>query len=387
MDVFVGYFQDPEDLPGLAHFLEHMLFLGTEKYPDEGQYHKLLSEHGGKSNAYTSGDHTNYHFDVAAPYLEMALDVFAQFFIAPSFTETATDRELNAVDSENSKNLQADEWRTNQLLRSHSNPNHPFHKYGTGNLQTLKEIPNSRGIDTRQKMKEFYERHYSANIMKLVVLGTESLDCLEQIVRDKFQSIPNYDRSVHVYNVSPFPRTHTMQSIFSVPVTDTRTLVVMFPCPSSVKTYKTKPEHCVAHLIGHEGSGSLLSHLKAQLWANTLTAGLVPISADEALFSVSIGLTELGVKEWQEMVVVIFQYIALLKHAVTNNRVALESICEELRVMDTITFRYKDKAQPFNCVIKLACNLSQYIQISISNASKPHTTAHTYNHNVHSHTS
>ena len=49
MDVAVGHASDPEELPGLAHFCEHMLFLGTEKYPDEGSYQQFLSEHGGSS--------------------------------------------------------------------------------------------------------------------------------------------------------------------------------------------------------------------------------------------------------------------------------------------------------------------------------------------------
>ena len=46
MDVNVGYFSDPEELPGLAHFLEHMLFLGTKKYPNENSYSEFLSSHG-----------------------------------------------------------------------------------------------------------------------------------------------------------------------------------------------------------------------------------------------------------------------------------------------------------------------------------------------------
>ena len=48
MDVNVGFFSDPEELPGLAHFSEHMLFLGTKKYPDENSYSKYLSSHGKK---------------------------------------------------------------------------------------------------------------------------------------------------------------------------------------------------------------------------------------------------------------------------------------------------------------------------------------------------
>ena len=98
-------------IDGLAHFCEHMLFLGTEKYPNENSYNQYLSEHGGHSNAFTSSTDTNYYFDVVTSGLYDALDHFAQFFIAPLFTTSATERELNAVDSENAKNLQNDYWR------------------------------------------------------------------------------------------------------------------------------------------------------------------------------------------------------------------------------------------------------------------------------------
>ena len=90
----------------MAHFTEHMLFLGTEKYPDENSYSSFLQKHGGHSNAYTAGESTNYYFDVVHNHLEEALDRFSQFFVAPLFTESATDRERNAIESEHSKNLQ-----------------------------------------------------------------------------------------------------------------------------------------------------------------------------------------------------------------------------------------------------------------------------------------
>eukprot|EP00971_Amphidinium_carterae_P049293 971587-Amphidinium_carterae.1 len=57
-----GSLQDPHSFPGLAHFHEHMLFLGTERYPEENEYSKYLSEHGGHSNAFTMGEWTTYHF-------------------------------------------------------------------------------------------------------------------------------------------------------------------------------------------------------------------------------------------------------------------------------------------------------------------------------------
>ena len=107
LDVLVGHFSDPESVPGLAHFCEHMLFLGTKTYPKEGQYKESLTRWGGRSNAYTSQEHTNYKFDVVADHLEAAMDRFADFFKTPLFTESATERVMNAVDSENKMKLQA----------------------------------------------------------------------------------------------------------------------------------------------------------------------------------------------------------------------------------------------------------------------------------------
>jgi insulysin len=140
--VNVGSLSDPNDTPGLAHFLEHLLFMGTEKYPSENEYNQKLTEHGGSSNAYTADEKTNYFFEVDADYLDPILDRFAQFFIAPTFGysgegaigQDGTSREMNAVNSEHQKNIKNDFWRIHQLDRDLSNPNHPFCKFGTGTL-------------------------------------------------------------------------------------------------------------------------------------------------------------------------------------------------------------------------------------------------------------
>lgn len=70
----LGYMSDPPEVYGLAHFCEHMLFLGTKKYPNENDYSKFLSEHGGSSNAATYSDHTIYYFDIVPEKLNNALD-------------------------------------------------------------------------------------------------------------------------------------------------------------------------------------------------------------------------------------------------------------------------------------------------------------------------
>ncbi|KAL0359528.1 UNVERIFIED_CONTAM: Insulin-degrading enzyme-like 1, peroxisomal [Sesamum angustifolium] len=131
MDVRVGSFSDPEGLEGLAHFLEHMLFYASEKYPLEDSYSKYITEHGGSTNAFTSSEHTNYYFDVNPDCFEEAMDRFAQFFIKPLMSADATMREIKAVDSENQKNLLSDVWRMNQLQKYLSAKDHPYHKFST----------------------------------------------------------------------------------------------------------------------------------------------------------------------------------------------------------------------------------------------------------------
>lgn len=59
--------------PSFAHCCcypaQHMLFLGTEKYPDENSYSAFLNQHGGNSNAYTASEYTVYYFDVQSQFL------------------------------------------------------------------------------------------------------------------------------------------------------------------------------------------------------------------------------------------------------------------------------------------------------------------------------
>ena len=116
---------------------------------------------------------------------------FSQFFISPLFDASSTDRELNAVDSENQKNLQSDAWRVDQLEKSTCRADHPFSKFGTGNLSTLKTEPEKLGLSVREELLNFHTKYYSANLMTLCLLGKETLDELQAYAVDMFSDIPN----------------------------------------------------------------------------------------------------------------------------------------------------------------------------------------------------
>ncbi|GFO42674.1 insulin-degrading enzyme [Plakobranchus ocellatus] len=355
MDVHIGHLKDPRDLPGLAHFCEHMLFLGTEKYPEENEYNKFLSEHGGMSNAYTSLEHTNYYFDVSPDNLAGALDRFSQFFLCPMFTPSATNREVNAVDNENNRNIQSDPWRLFQLEKSLSRPDHDFSKFGTGNKETLDEIPKSKGVDVREELLKFHSQYYSSNIMGLCVVGHEPLDELQAMVVPLVEKVVNKDVEVPRWDSTPYTENELQTIVYAVPVKDIREMSVVWPTPDVSDFYKANPGHYLGHLLGHEGSGSLLSELKARGWANTLVGGQRTGAKGFSFFSVAVDLTDKGQEHTDEIIALIYQYVNLLK-----KKGAQEWIYKECKDLAALSFNFKDKESPRVYSSGLAGRLQDY---------------------------
>lgn len=338
LDVHVGHLSDPWDAAGLAHFCEHLLFMGTEKYPKENDYSEYLSAHNGTSNAYTGTVDTNYFFDVGHEYLEPALDRFSQFFICPLFLESCKDRELLAVDSENKKNLQNDMWRSYQLEKSLSNPDHVYSKFGTGNLDTLKLVPESLGKDVRDELLKFHKQLYSANQMRLVLLGRHSLDELQALAENKFNIIANkkIDRPYFDGEILRPGKELGMVYTFK-PVKEVRNLEMCFPIPDCDEMWRSQPSHYISHLIGHEGEGSILSHLKEQGWVLYLGAGGSDASPGTDFFKINMELTESGCANWERIVEVIFAYITIIKKEGVQ-----KWIFDELRLTSEAQFRFKE---------------------------------------------
>lgn len=215
--------------------------MGTETYPVENAYSSFLSSHGGSSNAYTGQENTVYYFDVQSDDFEEALNLFASFFTCPLFTASSTEREINAVDSESSKNLQADNWRQYQLLKTMAKEDHPFSFYSTGNKETLLEGPQKNGLNIRDMMIDFYNAHYSANIMKLAIYGNKSLDVLEAWVTEKFSAIHNKNVVPVSISRDVFKSESLCTQVQFVPVKDEKNLVLHFPIPPVHQHYASAP--------------------------------------------------------------------------------------------------------------------------------------------------
>jgi insulysin len=352
LDIGVGSGDNPQGRGGLAHFLEHMLFLGTDKYPDPAEYEEYITEHGGSRNAYTSFENTNYFFDVNAPYLPEALDRFAQFFIAPRFDAAYVDREKNAVEAEFQMGLKSDSRRGLDVLQTVMNPEHPYSQFSIGSLETLGDRPDA---SIRDELIRFYKAHYSANVMRLVVLGSESLDELQSLVVPLFSAVPNTAHEREVISAPLFAPGTLPMLVRVQPQATLRQLDLSFPIPDYREAYAVKPVSYLGNLVGHEGEGSLLSRLKAEGLAEGLSAGSGLGWPGGELFSASISLTEKGVADYQRVLKLFFAYMDMLRE-----QGAREWLYDEQARLADLGFRFKQQGDPINYVSATASGMQDY---------------------------
>lgn len=357
LNVHVGSHQNPKERAGLAHFLEHMLFLGTEKYPEAGEYQNFISQHGGTNNAYTAEENTNYFFDIEHASLEPALDRFAQFFIAPLFDTSYVDHEKNAVNAEYLAKINDDDRREWDAYRSILNPDHPAANFSVGNLETLADV---EGHSIRDDLLAFYQNNYSANLMTLVVLGNRKLDDLQKMVESRFVLVPNKNKIIASDYPNLFVPKTLPASISVKPVKELHQLTLAFPVPNYSAKYKTKPLEYLSHFLGNESSGSLLVLLKGLGWAESLAAGSIYESRHDGLFGISIKLTKEGVRAKDQIVSAVFDYLKL-----ASTRGISEWRFTEMQQIAELNYRFRDKPAAIDSVAELSQAMQDYPALDV----------------------
>lgn len=348
MAVFRGSNHEPEAHPGLAHFLEHMLFIQTEAYPEPSGFQDFVSANGGSTNAYTALDHTNYFFDVQVSAFPEALDRWGHFFISPIISPEYSQREKNAVDSEYQMQLKNDGWRGYMVGKQAINPEHPNSRFTIGSLDVLEG-------DIHNELVEFFETHYSADQMGLVVVADQSLDDLEAMVTPLFGQIENKDigpayPTVELFKEDMLPATLKIQTI-----EEGASISYLFPLPAAREHYKNKPEQYFSNLLGHEGKGSLHELLTSKGWIQSLGAGVGELDRNTSAMLVNIDLTPLGEQHTDEITNMVFQAIELIKQSPAE----LWRF-EEQAIIAEMAFRFQEKSSATGLVYQLAPRIDEY---------------------------
>lgn len=350
--VNVGHFSDPCDRQGMAHFLEHMLFLGTKDYPDGSEYQKFISKFAGTHNAWTATEHTCFFFDISHLHFEPALERFSQFFIAPLLSEEFVNKERKNIDAEFKLKLKDGIRRLYDVHKETINPAHPFSKFSVGNTSTLDDRPDrSLHIEVR----EFYERHYRASSMTLVLEGPQPLTELERLAETLFTDIPSGKAPEQNIETPLYLPEHQQIFIKVKPIKNDRQLIISFALPGIDLMYLTKPETVLSYIIGYEGPGSILSLLKQKEWGLRLTAGSGINGFNFKDFNISISLTELGELHVDEIVSIVIDYVQQLNADTLQHFYYLEK-----KAIAGLSFHYHEKLKPLDSVCQLVINMQHY---------------------------
>ena len=352
MNIQVGSNANPKDREGLAHFLEHMLFLGTEKYPEADSYQKFIDGNGGSHNAFTAYENTNYFFDIKADALPEALDRFSQFFIAPLFTPEYADRERNAVHSEFESKRLEDGRRIYVANKLAMNPEHNWTQFAVGNLETLRNDPKD---PIESDLIDFFDRYYSANLMTLAVSAPMPLDEIEALVVNKFSAIKNSNATPFQDGVPLYTAKQLGKQLDVKTLKELNQLQLTFAIDPRKSQWRTKPLYFIANQLGYEGRGSLLSYLKDQGWAESLGAYVGMDQPEQATFDINLALTPKGMAEYQTVISSVFSAIELIRQQGLKPELYLEQ-----QKLAEIDFRFQQGGEPIHQVMRLSQMLAEY---------------------------
>ncbi|MBU1438129.1 MAG: insulinase family protein, partial [Gammaproteobacteria bacterium] len=352
MAVNVGHFDDPTDREGLAHFLEHLVFLGSQDFPESGGYQQFIAAHGGSHNAWTGTEHSCFYFDIDQRHFGQALHRFADMLGAPLFSEEAVDKERQAIEAEFSMKLKDDGRRIYQAHKESINPLHPFAKFSVGNLSTLDDRP---GQTAQQAVRDFYQQQYSASRMTLVIVSASPLSEQQQLAAKYFSQLPSHLAAKASLSQPLYLAEHLGIQLNIQPHKPTQRFVLSFALPDIQPWYRFKLVSFLAHIMGDEGPGSLLSNLKAKGWVNAMSAGGGIDGSNYKDFTLSFELMPEGMQQQQQILAESFSYLAMLKqqpfpHTLFNERQQLVQW----------SFIYQENKAPLQLASDLAVNLQHY---------------------------
>ena len=166
---------------GYAHFFEHMMFRGTQKYPTDA-YNDVVKRLGADSNAFTTDDWTTYHTVASADALETIIDLESDRFLNLSYSVDDYRTEAGAILGEYNLNFSNPVSLLREKLRNLAFTAHPYEHTTIGLLEDIKAMP-----DHYDYSLEFYDRYYRPNNALIVVVGDFDQAELERLARQYYR--------------------------------------------------------------------------------------------------------------------------------------------------------------------------------------------------------
>ncbi|WP_353539203.1 insulinase family protein [Colwellia sp. KU-HH00111] len=350
--VKAGSYDETNGFWGQAHFLEHMLFLGTEKYPEVGSFNTFISSNGGMNNAYTDMDHTNYMASIKNNAFEGLLDRFSDYFKAPLLAEKYINKERNAVNSEWSMKGVYDGVILGHLNGLTLNPIHPVANFTWGNLSSLKD---QNGQTLHQATIDFYNQFYQANRMKVALVSNRSITELEVIAKKYFAAIKDNNIKKSAIIPPAITEAQTKKIIRYKPQKDLKKIQLKFVIENNAEQFLSKPNYYVSYLLNSKMPGTLVDTLKTEGLIEGLSAWADPSAfGNSGEFFIDIDLTEQGLKQRNIIINSVFKYLTLI-----NQEGLSRKYYQEIKQSLQNSFDYQSKYSEYSYAANLAAKMHE----------------------------
>lgn len=299
--VAAGSHDAPLAWPGLAHFLEHLLFLGTEAFPAPDGLMAYVQRHGGQVNASTRERTTDFFFEVPTPVFGDALQRLGDMLAHPRLAMDEQLREREVLQAEFVAWSQDAEAQLQVAILEGLATGHPLRGFHAGNRDSL-PVPQE---DFQQGLRGFYQDFYQAGQMTLSLAGPQSLEELQALAQCFADSLP----SGHLRPQQAPPALmngdqHRYQHL------DKQHLHHLIACNA--------PREALEFLctwLNAEAAGGLLAELKSREWASALHAKVLYQFAGQALLDIEFTLGPKGSQQAPAIEALLNDWLGFFAHS------------------------------------------------------------------------
>ncbi len=219
----VGSRNETSGHTGISHWVEHMQFKGTPKYPIN-VLDQAISRDGGFWNALTSLDWTTYLETLPASSISIALDLEADRMVNSLFDPNETELERTVILSEREGNENEPLFRLSEAVNRAAFSQHPYRNQVIGERSDLQSMQ-------RDDLYQHYRRHYAPNNALIALAGDFETSAILEQLEQLYRSIPAMEN--HIQIPSPEAPIYQNERIEMEGPGDTIYLQVTFPCPAA----------------------------------------------------------------------------------------------------------------------------------------------------------
>lgn len=356
-----GSHNDPHDILGLAHLCEHMLFLGSKPFPGPNQFLEFIDSNCGLSNAYTTGEQTVFYFELpvndklydGSPVFNHALLMFSRFFKSPLFNENLIKNEICIIQGEHNNNVSDTKKILYHAFKILANKRHPFHRFSTGNVHTIRDVPKMRRVNVRNSLCKYFMHNYHSGRLTTVLKGPQSLNLLQKLAISNFGDIKegpanadNFDHSMKMLE-DQYLAKYDNQSLFTegkmiyIRGASESTVRLFFPiAKASLIQHLTFFENCWCNIFGDESHGSLCDLLIQQHgYASSIFVFIQALTVNDRVLCMDMALTSRGSRNFDNLVYLTLNTVQKLLSELTDT---LAKFLSQLLTISKLNFYFKN---------------------------------------------